>query len=101
MGRNEALYRAANEAIERGMWPGEDDRLVSFRCECGRLECNATIALTRGEYERVRDSSRRFVVVEGHEQPEIEAVVASAEGHSVVEKRGPAAAVAEATDPRS
>lgn len=101
MGRNEALFRAANEAIQRGAWPGEEDRRLRFRCECVRLDCNTTVELTPAEYERVRADGRRFVVADGHERPEIETVVAGADGHLVVQKRGAAGLEAEASDPRS
>ena len=50
--------------------------------------------LTRAEYEHVRADSTRFVVAKGHALPEVEAVVAHAKDHVVVEKEGEAADVA-------
>lgn len=100
-GRNEALFREVNEAIERGVWPGEEDEPLRFRCECGRIECNEAVALTIAEYERVRANPRRFVVVAGHEQPEVEDVVEQRPGYLLVEKRGQSGELAEALDPRS
>jgi hypothetical protein len=96
IGRNEGLFREVNEAIERGLWPGEDER-AAFRCECAQLECNVTIA----DYERIRKNPRRFVIVGGHELPEAEDVVERSTDWIVVEKRGQAGVVAESTDPRS
>jgi riboflavin synthase len=43
---NEVRFRGVNEAIERGRWPGEEDKPVGFRCECARLGCNQVIELT-------------------------------------------------------
>ena len=98
--RNEAMLRDANEAIERGLWPGEEHRDVRFRCECSRLECNAVVELDLSDYEHVRQQERRFVMREGHERPDIELVVERHPGYIVVEKRGEAGAVAEREDPR-
>jgi hypothetical protein len=100
IGRNEALLREVNEGIERGRWPTVTDGTVRFRCECALLDCNQSVELTVPEYEEVRDHSRRFVVVPGHELPDAETVVTSSSGYVVVEKRAEAGAVAEELDPR-
>lgn len=100
-GGNEALFREVNEAIERGVWPAGEHDPVRFRCECGRIECNETVELTVGDYERVRAHPRRFITVPGHVQPEVEDVVERGEGYVLVEKRDEAGEVAQALDPRS
>jgi hypothetical protein len=100
VGRNEAIFREINEGIERGQWPGEEDAPVGFRCECARLGCTDLVELTVHEYEGVRQHSRRFLVVPGHERTDLELVVETRPGYLVVEKRSQAAAEAEATDPR-
>jgi hypothetical protein len=97
---NEALFREVNEGIQRGQWPGENKPL-GFRCECGKLGCNALVSLTPHEYERVRAHPRRFVMLPGHELDDIETVVANMGGYVVVEKRAEAGREAAATDPRS
>jgi hypothetical protein len=98
---NEDLFRQANEAIERGLWPGDEDRVIRFRCECADMQCSQVVELTVREYERVRDDPRQFVVLEGHELPQVERVVDRGPGHTVVEKEGEAGEVAEDRDPRS
>jgi hypothetical protein len=98
---NEALLREANEAIERGLWPGDDHRRVRFRCECAELGCNQPIELRVKDYEAVRAHPRRFVLAEGHERTDAETVVQRHNGFVVVEKEGEAGAVAEEQDPRS
>lgn len=100
MARNEVLFRETNEAIERGQWPGEQSKLVRFRCECSRLDCGDAVEITLGEYERVRSEPRRFVIAPGHETPEIETIVSRAPGHVIVEKQDAAGETAEALDPR-
>jgi hypothetical protein len=98
---NESVFRKVNEAIERGLWPGEDDSPVAFRCECASLACNRLIELTPKAYEHVREDPRRFLVLRGHELPEVETVVESYEEYVVVQKRDEAGVAAQATDPRS
>jgi hypothetical protein len=99
--RNEALIRETNEAIERGQWPGEPEKVLRFRCECARIDCGEAIELTRLAYERIRQFPRRFIVVEGHVEPTVEDVVARVGRYLVVEKRGAGGELAEATDPRA
>ena len=96
----EAAIRDVNEGIERGQWPGDEDAAVGFRCECARLGCNQLVELTVLEYEEIRAHPRRFVVVPGHQVPEVETVVATRPGYLIVEKRDQAGAVAEQADPR-
>lgn len=100
IGANESLFRETNEGIERGLWPGETDQRVPFRCECARLDCAEAVRLTPGEYERVRTNPRRFILVAGHEIPDAEFVVDRYADYVVVEKVGEAASMAEERDPR-
>jgi hypothetical protein len=100
VGRNQALFRQANEAIEQGLWPGETRGLIRFRCECALLDCQEVVEISLPEYESVRASARWFAVVPGHELPEVETVVEHHDGFVVVEKHGEAARQAERDDPR-
>jgi len=88
--KNEALLREVNERIhevgERLQVLPEDDQL-DFRCECGRPACENYVSMTAVEYEHVRSDNDRFVLVPGHEDPEIERVMERAEGYVVVDKR--------------
>jgi hypothetical protein len=97
---NEAAAREINEAIERGLWPGERARQAAFRCECPRLDCNELLALTPGQYERARATPRRFVVARGHQVADVETVVENHADFLVVEKREEAGRLAERRDPR-
>ena len=101
MASNEAVFREVNEGIERGQWPGDEARTVGFRCECARLGCNLLVELTLPEYERIRSDPRHFLMIPGHELPEIETVVAREPNYIVVEKRDEAGEQAEDSDPRS
>jgi hypothetical protein len=98
--RNEALFREANEAIERGLWPGEAHRAVRFLCECAQVDCGQMVELSLGDYESVRADPKRFLMVPGHQLSEFETVVEERPEYLVVEKRGEAGEVAEQLDPR-
>jgi hypothetical protein len=98
---NESVFREVNDAIERGLWPGEENSLVAFRCECASLECNQLVELTPKAYEHVRAHPRRFLVLRGHELNEVETVEEAHEDYVVVQKRDAAGELAEAVDPRS
>jgi hypothetical protein len=97
---NESVFREVNEAIERGLWHGEDGSLVAFRCECASLDCDLMVDLTALEYEHVRADPRCFLVLAGHELSSVEVIVERHERYVVVEKRAEAGEAAEATDPR-
>lgn len=98
---NEATSRKVNEAIERGQWPGDEDSIAAFLCECTRVDCNRLLELTPSEYERVRAHPRRFLVLPGHEVVDVERVVEAQAGYLIVEKRDEAGRLAEAQDPRA
>ncbi len=100
LSQNEVLYRKVNEAIERGLWPGEGQEPVRFRCECARMNCNAGVEMTVGEYEAVREHARRFLLCEGHELTGLDVVVERHPAYLVVEKRGAGGTEAEESDPR-
>jgi hypothetical protein len=98
---NEDTFRDVNEGIARGQWPGDPEAPIGFRCECARLGCNVLVALTLAQYEAVRANSRRFVIVPGHELPEVEVLVERHGDYAVVEKVGAAGEEAERQDPRT
>lgn len=100
---NEAVFREVNERIEdlqREFALAEHEPL-HIVCECDQLDCVERLSVTLDTYERVRGDSACFVVVPGHEDPDIEAVVETAVGYVVVRKNaGGPRDVAEATDQR-
>lgn len=96
----EATIRDVNEGIERGQWPGDEDSPVGFRCECAQTGCNRLVELTVREYAEIRSHPMRFVVLPGHEAPDIETVVAVRPGYVIVEKPGQPGAVAGQSDSR-
>jgi hypothetical protein len=99
--RNEVLFREVNEHIE-DLQSGEGvERRFDFLCECGDAGCVETVGLTLSEYEAVRSEPTQFVVLPGHEVPEIERIMRTGDRFSVVRKRDEAAEFAKQQDPRS
>jgi hypothetical protein len=58
------------------------------------------VDLRQVDYERVRSDSRRFVIVPGHEVPDVETVIERNDGWAIVEKVPEVADVVEELDPR-
>jgi hypothetical protein len=103
VGRNEAIFRRANERIEQYASEVDGERMVPFICECADEACTTTIPLTLDEYEHVRREPTRFVCEPGHEAESGPwgIVVARRPRFVVVEKLGEAAEVAKSLDERS
>lgn len=75
--------RRVNEAIENG----EENALSAvFVCECGHLGCTSTVELKVADYEQVRTSFDRFLVIPGHEIAAVDRVVERHPEHLVVIK---------------
>lgn len=102
LARNEAFYREVNERVAEVADEFQQvETPLSFTCECGAADCAEAIEMTLVEYEAIRAEPTRFVVVLGHERPEIESVLERHAAYLVVEKReGDAAEMARETDPR-
>ena len=102
MAENEVRFRALNERLREGSdtW-GPGDGVLELVCECADEDCTRAITLTAGEYEAVRSDEAQFMVVPGHQRPEVEDVVADRDGWLLVRKRGEAAEIAAHADPRA
>jgi hypothetical protein len=97
--RNEALFREVNESIARleeeyGSTPAEP----AFICECADDGCTERLpALDLTVYRRVREQPRLFIVLPGHEDPQLARVVLDRGDYLIVEKIDTAGEVAERT----
>ncbi len=99
-GANEDEFRRVNERLEDRAKATAAAGAFEVVCECDREECNARIAISFSEYERVRATPRTFIVVPGHADLSCERVVTATDRYQVIEKFGAAGAVAEVRDPR-
>jgi hypothetical protein len=100
LARNEAVFRTLNENIVQIAQNLGGDSPFEFVCECSTSGCFERLKLTLAEYERVRRDGSHFLLKPGHEDLEVELVIAVYEGYVVVEKDGVAGLVAHAEDPR-
>ena len=98
--KNEAVFRAANREIEQAEKEagGGPEKVLEVLCECGREGCSGLISLTVAEYDGVHSQADRFVVLPGHETPEIESVVERRAEYIVVDKFGEAEAIADQSE---
>jgi len=102
IGVNEAVFREANERIQElnETFATVTDRLVLV-CECGNGACAEQISMGAAAYEELRDDPTNFVIVPGHEIPDVEQVIAKHDDYAVVRKnQGIPRRIAEVTDPR-
>jgi hypothetical protein len=97
---NEAAFRVANERMRN--WPERrsDEAPARYYCECAHATCHEQVLLRGSEYEQVRADSHLFVVVPGHELPDVETVVFRTDRYAVIEKDVEMHPLAERTDPR-
>jgi hypothetical protein len=88
LARNEALFREVNDQIHgvHEDWGKSESRYI---CECADPQCFDTIALSNDAYRNLREDPQRFVLVPGHEIPELERVVERFQSYLVVEKLVP------------
>ena len=101
LAKNESLFRTLNENI-RGLASGlRGHEPFEFICECATSGCFERLSLTLEEYERIRQDGTHFLLANGHEDIEIEQVIARRDGYVVVEKDGVAGLVADDGDPRA
>ena len=100
--RNEARFRDQNEWIEATNGSFGPNPQMAFVGECGDANCTETVNLSREEYEAVRSTANRFLIVPNHENPDNEQVVSEGPRFAVVAKiEGWGLVVARQTDPRS
>lgn len=102
LARNQALFRAVNEAVEKLEGERDGGAIGGWVCECAHLTCVEQLTLTVAEYEYVRADGARFAVApsDDHVFPEVEAVVERTDRYWTIEKEETAAAVARDADRR-
>ena len=96
----QVIFREVNERIAELSDDWSETGVGLFVCECSDPACAEALEISPDQYERVRSNGARFVVVSGHQLPEVERVVETNEAFLVVEKIGAAAGIARASDPR-
>jgi len=88
--RNEEVFRGVNERIEDGAEQHAVSGSLPFHCECGNASCLETIEILPARYAAIVRERYHFLVIPGHEEPQIEQVVEAGPEFLVVEKIGEA-----------
>ncbi len=104
IGQNEALFRQVNERLrDVNEAFGAVTNRIELICECADRSCAERISLSVAEYEDLRSTGDRFIVVAGHVVPsDVEKIDRAGDGWEIIRKReGAPAKLAKATDPRS
>jgi hypothetical protein len=86
--RNELLFRAVNNKL-RGLnadFEGFAGEQAVFVCECSRIECIEQIEIAVATFDGICSALKRYVVVPGHDSPDLEQVVAREATYFVVER---------------
>jgi hypothetical protein len=95
--RNESAFRELNERLEASVHRGRTEpEYAGFVCECGDGDCDMTVRVPLGAYEAVRQNTRDFIVVAGHEVEDAEDVVDEGDGYVVVRKHEDVADIVDA-----
>jgi hypothetical protein len=100
LAKNEALFRVVNERLDEVGDAIPWSKTTDYLCECSAAACIEIVELTNDEYERARSHPTRFVLVPGHQRPELERVVEEHERFLLVEKTAAVDEIIE-EDPRS
>lgn len=80
--QTELFFRAVNEEIS-----GLDGQ--TFVCECGLPSCMAPVSVGRQALRRLHAEPDTFVVLKGHELPDLETVVDEEDEYLIVRKNVP------------
>jgi hypothetical protein len=83
--QTEMFFRAVNEEIARTNGHGE----TMYLCECGNAACAAAIELSDEAVRALHAEPDLFVVLAGHEIPDVEIVVERHDGYVFVRKDPP------------
>lgn len=96
--RNESLFREVNANIAQleERFGGATEEPV-YLCECANTGCAQQLAIEPEVYQHVREHSRWFFLVPGHEDPKLERIVERHRDYLIVEKIGAAGEMAEET----
>ena len=101
LAKNESLFRALNENIRSlasKLGPGAP---YEFICECSTSGCFERLSTDARGIRAGAEDGTHFLLADGHEDIEIEQVIAHQAAYVVVEKDGVAGLVAEDDDPRA
>ena len=83
--RTESLFRNVNERIAESA-QRTDGEATAFVCECSDADCTEKVEAPLGVYEDVRSDGTQFLLAPGHEDEQVERVVAERPRYEIVRK---------------
>jgi hypothetical protein len=87
---NQLLFREVNERIaslaERALLP--EIAPIEVTCECVDMSCTTTVQILLHDFAEIDRATNRFLVVPGHELPDVEDVIERRDRFLIVAKRG-------------
>lgn len=78
--------KAAAESEGRNSLVHKIDVPLHFYCECSDENCRKRIVMKSSQYKDLHQNNSQFVLVPGHDIPEIERIVQKSDDYIVVEK---------------
>jgi len=82
---NEKLFREVNERVAQ-MATGFSGPDPVWVCECGDETCFEKVPLPMDEYRQIRAREDWFLILPGHQKPDVERIVRETDRYFVVEK---------------
>jgi hypothetical protein len=80
----EEFYRQINDVIAKnGRREGK-----AYMCECANVYCNVTMDLSTEDIEVLHSVPGYYIILPGHEIPDVEHVVSSTEKYAIVANDG-------------
>ena len=92
MRENEELMEELNRRMERMLEEireeedDDPDAPIAFLCECSHLDCRERIQLEPSRFDRIHRDADVFILVPGHEIPEVERIVDQERDFLIVRK---------------
>jgi hypothetical protein len=87
--QNQMLFRSVNDRIkEVGEKLADSAAELGFACECVDDTCLEKIRLSAQQFLAIESDPNRFIVLRGHEVPDVEDIVGERDGFLIVSKRG-------------
>jgi hypothetical protein len=83
--QTEEFFRDVNEVIART----QRSNGSMFLCECANPHCNVTFEMSRHDLQTLHSTPGYYVVLPGHDIPDLEEVVQRQNGYAIVRKPAP------------
>jgi len=84
--RVEETFAKANEQIRARAEEYEFAAAVPFLCECSDVSCTDTVPLSLTTYREARTVSAAFILLPGHNDPQVGRIVGEGSGYVLVER---------------